>query len=95
MLSCSYIRKIEQEGRWKEALTEWNKFLPLVDKEYRDSYKDERDAVQLIVYSTRLGDEYRSLTKGIFEQFENREINKYQLSEKLSTAHKRVYSGAY
>jgi hypothetical protein len=74
-------RKFELEGKWWEA-RKLRQF---------EGYQQDVQAIDMILESTRLGDEYRTLTKGAFEDLENRKINLYEFHNILNQAHKEVY----
>lgn len=78
---CIRARKFEQEGKWLEART-LRKSL---------GHKSDVEAIDLILESTRKGDEYRALIKGVYERHEKREINNAELHKILTEAWNKVY----
>jgi len=75
-------RKFEIEGDWHNARI-LRKF---------EGQEDHVKAIDMILESTRKGDEFRRLTAGLHEQYEERKINLYQLNEALNIAHDKVYN---
>lgn len=75
-------------ARKHEIAREW---IQARELRKREEQTDDVAAIDLIIESTRLGDEYRRLTRGAFEEYENRKINIYQFNEILNNAWKQVY----
>lgn len=74
-------RKFEQEGKWEEAR---------ILRKFEGQTLDVQ-AIDLIIASNNRGDEYRRLTAGVVESWENRQINNSQLHDKLTEAWNKVY----
>ena len=81
LTNCINARKMELEGNWHEA-RRLRKAL---------GHNEDVEAIDLIIEATRKGDEYRSLVSGVYEQYENRDINKYEFNKILTEAHDKVY----
>jgi hypothetical protein len=65
MITTGYIRELENESKWKEALAEWKSIRSLPDsKEWIDL---QISAVQLIVDSISRGDAHRERTWNYIE----------------------------
>jgi hypothetical protein len=84
MIDYSYIRKLEGEGKWQEALKLWKSY------DYTED-KINVKTCQMIIDAINKGDEFRAKTKGSNELLEERKINIYQYNEILNKAHKEVY----
>ena len=84
MIDYSYVRKLEFESRWEEALKFWKLY------DYTEN-KINVKAVEMIVEANRKGNEYRRLIAPHSERFEKRQLNIYQYNEELNKAHKTVY----
>ena len=74
-------RKFEMQGEWFKARQLW----------YKEGCMDDVKAIDLIMKSTQLGDEYREKIRGVFEDYEERKINTTELNQLLNKAHKEVY----
>jgi hypothetical protein len=84
MIDYSYVRKLEFESKWEEALKFWKLY------DYTED-KINVKAVELIIEANRKGDEFRRLMAPYREKLENHLINIYQYNEELNKAHKEVY----
>ena len=78
--NCIRARKFEQEGKWQEA------------RDLRNAlgHKSDVEAIDLIIESTRIGDEYRSLVKDAYKKHERRELNNNELHEILTNSWNEV-----
>ena len=79
--NCVLARKAEMEGRWEDAR---KLHLAL-------GHTEDVKAIDMIILSTSLGDSFRRRTTGLYERWENREINNGELHQMLNEAHKEVY----
>lgn len=79
--NCIRARKFEQEGKWHEA------------RQLRQALgqKSDVEAIDMIIDATNKGDEFRRLISGVYERYENREINNAELNQILTEAHNKVY----
>lgn len=79
--NCIRARKLENESKWEEARS----------LRIALGHMEDVAAIDMIIEATRLGDEFRRLTAGLYEQWENHVINNYQLHVALTEAHEKVY----
>lgn len=63
MLDSTIARRYEKEGNWLEALKAWTDLHRYASPDAKPYYKENLDAVQMIVDSNRAGDEWRERMK--------------------------------
>lgn len=78
-------RQFEINGQWEQAKV-LRKF---------EGQDDDVRAIDLIIDANSRGDDYRRLSSPIFEDFEARMINIYELHDLLTVAHTKVYGRPY
>ena len=81
LTDCIRARKFEWAGEWDKAKALWKHL----------GRADDVAAIEMIQESTRKGDKYRELVKDSMNDYENRKINIYQLTEIMNDAWRRVY----
>ena len=84
MIDYAYIRKLEGQGRWEEALKMWK------DYDYTPD-KINVKACQMIIDANAKGDEFRRKVGNAYEELQSHKLNLQQYSEIVNKAHKEVY----
>lgn len=79
--NCIRAKKLENEGKWEEARS----------LRIALGHMEDVAAIDMILESTRLGDEYRRLVAPINEEYEQRKLNIYEYNQKINEIHKQVY----
>lgn len=74
-------KQFENKGEWWKAREIYVRLKRDIDVQ----------AINMIIESTVKGNEYRRKSKSVFEDFEDRKINKYQFHELVTKIHKEVY----
>ena len=76
MLDENFAWKFERESKYEEAGKAWRTLERCASPDYKDHYKKNAEACELIVLSSKVGDEFRNRIKGVNEDLENRDITR-------------------